>query len=178
MLQVEVAPSRQAANDLNRRDWHEQLSCYTPLEERFNEPIPPTRHLLHKFCDDLKRAFVDAGERTKTLRLGPYRFEVWWRGTKGDPVDPPLRGWVYIAGETVEMKELQTSGKIVSAVMIGNVKDFPSESSILYYCPADDMLYYFPVDSPSPRKSKLRYVYAWYTLAEILDERVGVVGSS
>ena len=67
------------------------------------------------------------------------------------------------------MEELQTwKNKIVYGVRIGNVEGFPSDGSILYYCPEDDMLCVFPVEDLRQKYWKARYVYVWYTFTDIL----------
>jgi hypothetical protein len=141
-----------------------------PFEDpRFHETLPDTRPLLRQLHDDLKKAFAAAGKRPSHLRLRPRCFEVWWRGEKCDPLDPFLRGWVQIEGWNVPMEELQTwKNKIVYGVRIGNVEGFPSDGSILYYCPEDDMLCVFPVEDLRQKYWKARYVYVWYTFTDIL----------
>jgi hypothetical protein len=172
-----------AAGGMSREKCLQILNSPIPLEDpRFHEILPDTRQLLRQVHDDLKKAFAAAGKQPSNLRLRPRRFEVWWRGEKGDPLDPFLRGWVEIKGGNVPMEELRTSkNKIVFGVKIGNVESFPSDGSILYYFPEDDMLYIFPVEDLGRQKVwKARYFYVWYTFTDILslDSKGAEVGSS
>jgi hypothetical protein len=160
-----------AAGGMSREKCLQILNTPTPLENpRFQEILPDTRYLHRQVHDDLTKAFAAAGKQPSNLRLRPRRFQVWWRGEKGDPLDPFLRGWVEIEGGDVPMDELQTSkNKIVSGVKIGNIEGFPLDGSILYYYLDDDMLYIFPVEEIGRKPfRKVRYVYDWYTFTDIL----------
>lgn len=102
-----------AAGGMSREQCLQILNTPIPLKDpRFHEILPDTRQLLRQVHDDLKKAFAAAGKRPSNLRLHPRSFQVWWRGERGDPLDPFLRGWVEIKGEgrkgeNIPMEELR-----------------------------------------------------------------------
>jgi hypothetical protein len=145
---------------------------------KFSRPnFPPTQKNLFQFYKDLKAAFqkfrsfhpyADIG----ILYLKPQRFRVCW--TVSDPNYPyvPRYGEVLVFSEDNPLELVDCEGDFVSAVRIGLMTGYPMDGSYLYYCPENDMVYYYPLEAleTEGRNSDPPRVFAFRRFIDLLGE--------
>ena len=127
------------------------------LSDRSKVPRKQSRLLV--FYENLKSAYKlhqKEGAESSTIRLKTCTFDVCW--TKSDPAEnEPLWGEISIENEKVDLMTVKDRkhGHLLRVVHLGIMNDFPISDAEVYYCPDNDMIYYYPneaylIDRPAP----------------------------
>lgn len=143
--------------------------------------LPPTQKDLFQFYEDLKAAFqkyrydrpyADIG----TLHLKPQRFNVCWTVSDPQYPDRPRYGEVRVFNEDNPLVIVDCDGDLVSAVEIGLMTGFPMDGSFLYYCPENEMVYYYPWEALETvgKDSCPPEVFAFRRFNDLLGEFTGL----
>lgn len=136
-------------------------------------PPPVNQPDFIKFYEDLTTAFKNhsvSGE--KSIKMSPRTFSVCW--TKLDPGSLiPIWGEIEIESDNLHLMTVEgiEDKQILVVVEVGIMDDFPGTKAVVYYCYANDMLYYYPFEGFSVDSKRPRFqVYPYRRFGELAEE--------
>lgn len=134
-----------------RKFEHEEL----PFEHDDGVPmahLPETQNVLSEFYNEIQVAFkkfktTPPYPNAGTLRLTFRNFRVCWTISDLYERNHAKYGNVEIFDEDAPLELVECNKDLVRAVRIGVIDIFPLDGVSLFYCPENDMVYYYSAES-------------------------------